>query len=70
MDEEIVVERRHVKEDGFVIEEELGEEREVLSKKLEVHNEDKLGFGRGSKSTRLVFFAVNLENRALIFGVD
>ncbi len=34
MHEEVVVEGCHVEEDGFVIEEELGEEGEVLGKEL------------------------------------
>lgn len=36
-DKEIVVERRNVKEDGFVVQEEFGEEGEVLSEELEIY---------------------------------
>ena len=34
MHQEVVIEGRHVEEDGFVVEEELSEEGEVLGKEL------------------------------------
>ena len=36
MDKEVVVEGGDVEEDGFVVEEEFGEEREILSEQLEM----------------------------------
>ena len=58
MNKEIVIERRHVKEDGFVIEKELREKGEVLREQLENRISMMVGKSYDEQITSLVFLAI------------